>query len=56
MPPPALAAFQPPPPPAPAAAAAAGGMPKWMIGLIAVMGFLVIALLIILIFVLMRHK
>jgi hypothetical protein len=31
-------------------------MPKYMIALLAVMGFLVIALLIILVFVLLRHK
>jgi hypothetical protein len=31
-------------------------MPKWMMAALAVMGFLVIALLIILIFVLLRHK
>jgi hypothetical protein len=48
--------FQPPAPPPAPAAPAAGGMPKWMLALLAVMGFLVIALLIILIFVLMRHK
>jgi len=42
-----------PPPPAPAAP---GGMPKYMLTLLLVMGFLVIALLIILIFVLVGRK
>jgi hypothetical protein len=53
--PPAFA-FQPPPVAAPPAAPAAAGMPKYLVAMLAIMGFLVIALLIILIFVLMRHK
>ena len=50
------AGFAFPQPPAPAPAPAPGGMQKMLVPLLAGMGFLVIALLIILIFVLMKHK
>ncbi|MGB6721233.1 MAG: hypothetical protein WBE72_10590, partial [Terracidiphilus sp.] len=53
--PPAFA-FQPPPAPQPPPVPAAGGMQKILMPLLAIMGFLVIALLLILIFVLVRHK
>ena len=48
--------FQPPAVPPPPAVPAPAGMPKYMVAMLAIMGFLVIALLIILIFVLVHHK